>query len=109
VAAQAALAVLDVIEDEGLVGHTAAVGARLAEGLRTLSLEVRGRGLLIGAQLESPELAARTVDRLRDAGILIGRTGPRGDVLKIRPPLVFAEEHVQLLVGAAQVSLSAGD
>jgi 4-aminobutyrate aminotransferase-like enzyme/Ser/Thr protein kinase RdoA (MazF antagonist) len=109
VAARAALAVLDVIEDEGLVAHAAAVGARLADGLRTLSLDVRGRGLLVGAQLGSPELAARAVDRLRDAGILIGRTGPRGDVLKIRPPLVFAEEHVELLVGAAQVSLSAGD
>jgi 4-aminobutyrate aminotransferase-like enzyme len=49
-------------------------------------------------QLSSAELAARTVDRLREAGILIGRTGPRGDVLKIRPPLVFGEEHVALLV-----------
>jgi 4-aminobutyrate aminotransferase-like enzyme len=60
-------------------------------------------------QLESAVLAARTVDRLRDAGILIGRTGAGGDVLKIRPPLVFAEEHVELLVSAAQVSLADGD
>ena len=37
---------------------------------------------------------------MRDAGVLINRTGPRGDVLKIRPPLVFASEHVELLVGA---------
>jgi 4-aminobutyrate aminotransferase-like enzyme/Ser/Thr protein kinase RdoA (MazF antagonist) len=109
VAAQAALAVLDVIEDEGLVAHAARIGGHLADELRNLSLDVRGRGLLVGVQLDSPELAARTVDRLRDAGILIGRTGPRGDVLKIRPPLVFAEEHVELLVSAAQVSLSAGD
>jgi 4-aminobutyrate aminotransferase-like enzyme/Ser/Thr protein kinase RdoA (MazF antagonist) len=109
VAAQAALAVLDVIEDEGLVAHAATVGAQLADGLRTLAPDVRGRGLLVGVQLDSPEVATRTVDRLRDAGILVGRTGPRGDVLKIRPPLVFAEEHVELLLSAAQVSLSAGD
>jgi 4-aminobutyrate aminotransferase-like enzyme/Ser/Thr protein kinase RdoA (MazF antagonist) len=109
VAAQAALAVLDVIEDEQLVGHSAHVGARLMAELRELSFEVRGRGLLVGVQLDGPEAAAAAVDRFREAGILIGRTGPRGDVLKIRPPLVFSEEHARLLVSAAQVSLRAGD
>jgi 4-aminobutyrate aminotransferase-like enzyme/Ser/Thr protein kinase RdoA (MazF antagonist) len=99
VAAQAALAVLDVIEDERLVEHVARVGEQLLAALRELPVvEVRGRGLLVGVQLSSAELAAGTVDRLREAGILIGRTGPRGDVLKIRPPLVFREEHVALLV-----------
>jgi 4-aminobutyrate aminotransferase-like enzyme/Ser/Thr protein kinase RdoA (MazF antagonist) len=109
VAAQAALAVLEVIEDERLISHSARVGALLIDELRKLSLEVRGRGLLVGVQLSGPELAARTVDGLREAGVLIGRTGPGGDVLKIRPPLVFGEEHVELLVSAAQVWLSAGD
>jgi 4-aminobutyrate aminotransferase-like enzyme/Ser/Thr protein kinase RdoA (MazF antagonist) len=99
VAAQAALAVLDVIEDERLVEHVARVGEQLLAALRELPVvAVRGRGLLVGVQLSSAELAARTVDRLREAGVLIGRTGPRGDVLKIRPPLVFREEHVALLV-----------
>jgi len=99
VAQAAALAVLDVIEDERLVEHVARVGEQLLTALRELPVvEVRGRGLLVGVQLSSAELAARTVDRLREAGILIGRTGPRGDVLKIRPPLVFREEHVALLV-----------
>jgi 4-aminobutyrate aminotransferase-like enzyme/Ser/Thr protein kinase RdoA (MazF antagonist) len=99
VAAQAALAVLDVIEDERLVEHVARVGEHLLAALRELPVvEVRGCGLLVGVQLSSAELAARTVDRLREVGILIGRTGPHGDVLKIRPPLVFREEHVALLV-----------
>ena len=105
VAAQAALAVLDVIEDERLVAHAATIGAQLLAELRKLSLDVRGCGLLVGVQLSTPQLAARTVDRLREAGILIGRTGPRGDVLKIRPPLVFAEEHVALLVKALNQAL----
>src|SRR5262245_10391096 len=113
VAAQAALAVLDVIEDERLIGRAANVGGQLLAALRELErpeiVDVRGRGLLVGVQLATVELAARTVERLRDAGILIGRTGPKGDVLKIRPPLVFGEEHVGRLVSAAQVSLSAGD
>jgi len=105
--------VLDVIEDERLVAHAARVGARLLACLRDLPspeiVDVRGRGLLVGVELATAEAAARTADRLREAGILIGRTGPRGNVLKIRPPLVFGEEHVDLLVSAAQVSLAAGD
>jgi 4-aminobutyrate aminotransferase-like enzyme len=99
VAAQAALAVLDVIEDERLLDHVARVGSLLLSTLAELAV-VRGRGLLVGVQLDGPEEAARTVDRLRAQGILIGRTGPRGDVLKIRPPLVFDEEHVALLADA---------
>jgi 4-aminobutyrate aminotransferase-like enzyme/Ser/Thr protein kinase RdoA (MazF antagonist) len=102
VAAQAALAVLDVIEDEHMVAHAKRVGDGLIEALRQLTgpelVEVRGRGLLVGVQLSGPEVAARVVDLLREAGILIGRTGPRGDVLKIRPPLVFDEEHAAMLV-----------
>jgi 4-aminobutyrate aminotransferase-like enzyme len=61
---------------------------------------VRGRGLLIGVELESPELAEDVVNRMREAGVLINRTGPQGNVLKIRPPLVFATEHVHLPVAA---------
>jgi 4-aminobutyrate aminotransferase-like enzyme/Ser/Thr protein kinase RdoA (MazF antagonist) len=116
VAARAALAVLDVIDDERLLERVATVGERLLAELGELA-EVRGRGLLVGVQLADAEHAAGVVDRLRDAGILIGRTGPRGDVLKIRPPLVFREEHVAVLVaglrtalqGGAQVSPPAGD
>jgi 4-aminobutyrate aminotransferase-like enzyme len=104
VAAQAALAVLDVIEDERLIAHARRVGGSLLAALRDLPsqrvVEVRGRGLLVGVQLTSPELAARVVDSLREGGILIGRTGPRDDVLKIRPPLVFGEEHAAMLVDA---------
>jgi 4-aminobutyrate aminotransferase-like enzyme/Ser/Thr protein kinase RdoA (MazF antagonist) len=99
VAAQAALAVLDVIEDERLLDQVARVGSLLLSTLAELA-EVRGRGLLVGVQLDEADTAARTVDRLRTQGVLIGRTGPRGDVLKIRPPLVFAEEHVPLLAEA---------
>jgi 4-aminobutyrate aminotransferase-like enzyme len=101
VAACAALAVLDVIEDERLVEHAARVGEGLIVALRGLGIgEVRGRGLLVGVELESSELAEEVVNGMREAGVLINRTGPRGDVLKIRPPLVFASEHVEPLVGA---------
>jgi 4-aminobutyrate aminotransferase-like enzyme len=109
VAAQAALAVLNVIEDERIVAHAKRVGEHLVAALRELRsreiVEVRGRGLLVGVQLSGPEVAARAVDQLREAGILIGRTGPRDDVLKIRPPLVFDEEHAALLVDGLRRAL----
>jgi 4-aminobutyrate aminotransferase-like enzyme len=100
VAAQAALAVLDVIEDERLVEHAARVGSRLIGSLEQLGAEVRGRGLLVGVELASAEQAERVVNQLRDEGILIGRTGRDENVLKIRPPLVFADKHADQLVTA---------
>jgi len=110
VAAQAALAVLDVIEDERLVENAARVGGRLIGSLAELQapeiVEVRGRGLLVGVELESPNLAERVVNQLRDEGILIGRTGPHENVLKIRPPLVFSDEHADLLVEAVSRALA---
>jgi 4-aminobutyrate aminotransferase-like enzyme/Ser/Thr protein kinase RdoA (MazF antagonist) len=112
VAAQAALAVLEVIEDERLVEHAADVGTRLTSALRDLQrrqpavAEIRGQGLLIGVELATDPgrrghgagLAGRVVDGLRDRGILIGRTGASHNVLKIRPPLVFSDEHAAILV-----------
>ncbi|TML44314.1 MAG: aminotransferase class III-fold pyridoxal phosphate-dependent enzyme [Actinobacteria bacterium] len=106
VAAQAALAVLDVIEDERLVEQAARVGSRLANELAQLDAEVRGRGLLAGVELASSEQAERVVNELREKGILIGRTGRDDNVLKIRPPLVFADEHADALVTALAGSVS---
>ncbi|HET7567412.1 MAG TPA: aminotransferase class III-fold pyridoxal phosphate-dependent enzyme [Gaiellaceae bacterium] len=110
VAARAALAVLDAIEDERLVVRAAAVGARLRERIAALGapgvVEVRGRGQITGVELESPELAERVVNRLREERILIGRTGRRDDTLKIRPPLVSGDEHADLLVDALARALA---
>jgi 4-aminobutyrate aminotransferase-like enzyme len=101
VAARAALAVLDVIDDERLIQNAKRVGEELIETLRTLDIgKVRGRGLLVGVELESAEVAEQVVNRMRDAGVLINRTGASGNVLKIRPPLVFKTEHVELLTKA---------
>jgi 4-aminobutyrate aminotransferase-like enzyme len=106
VAARAALAVLDVIDDERLVGNAKRVGEELLDALRGLEVgEVRGRGLLVGVELGNAELAERVVDEMRDAGVLINRTGPRGNVLKIRPPLVFTSEHADLLLEAIRAAL----
>jgi 4-aminobutyrate aminotransferase-like enzyme len=104
VAAQAALAVLDVIEDERLVSHAKHVGKLLRSRIVALGhpaiREVRGVGLLIGVELDEPARARAVVDAMRRDGVLVGRTGPRGDTLKIRPPLVFGDSHVHRLTAS---------
>ena len=67
---------------------------------------VRGSGLIAGVAILGPDgapdprLAAQIVDGLADAGVLAGRTGPGGTVLKVRPPLVWRESHVSEFVTA---------
>ncbi len=111
VAAAAAMAVLEVIEGEGLVANAQAMGTRLLAGLETLKSrhacigDVRGAGLFVGVEFSTPggtepdrEITSRVVNGLRERGVLIGTAGPHGNVLKIRPPLCIAAEEVDLLV-----------
>jgi 4-aminobutyrate aminotransferase-like enzyme/Ser/Thr protein kinase RdoA (MazF antagonist) len=102
VACVAALAVLDVIEDEELVANAASTGGYLMAELRGLGhpsiADVRGRGLLIGVEFDAPGAARPVANELRRRGVLVGATGPTGAVLKIRPPLVFRREHADLLL-----------
>jgi 4-aminobutyrate aminotransferase-like enzyme/Ser/Thr protein kinase RdoA (MazF antagonist) len=109
VAAQAALAVLDVIDDERIVENAKRVGDLLRSRIVALRhpaiRDVRGLGLLVGVELDDEARARAVVDALRRDGVLIGRTGPRENVLKIRPPLVFGEAHVDLLVAGLERAL----
>jgi 4-aminobutyrate aminotransferase-like enzyme len=99
----AAAAVLDVIEDEGLVANARVVGRALRDGIRMLAADhavlgdVRGAGLYVGADLvdpatgaPAPALATRIVNGLRERRVLISASGPHAATLKIRPPLPFA-------------------
>ena len=100
------LAVLDVLEDEGLQERARRVGRHLARGLRRLQErhpligDVRGSGLFLGVELvrdretlePAAEEAAYVVERLRERGVLTGTDGPHHNVLKLRPPLVFGED-----------------
>ena len=112
VACAAALAVLAVVEDEGLAANAARVGSYLRQGLLTLAErhpligDVRGEGLLLGVELadEARQPAAgharKITEAMRERGILLSATGPAGNVLKIRPPLVFEREHADILLQA---------
>ena len=53
----------------------------------------------------APDAAARIRERLRGNGVLLGTTGPHGNVLKIRPPLVFGRRHADLLLQTLRESL----
>ena len=118
VAARAATAVLEVIEYDGLVEQVGRVGSTLTWLLAELREQhpliraVRAHGTLVGVELGatgfagSAEVATLTANGLRRRGVLVGRTGPRFDVLKIRPPLVFSEEHAAMLADALDATLT---
>jgi 4-aminobutyrate aminotransferase-like enzyme/Ser/Thr protein kinase RdoA (MazF antagonist) len=112
VACAAALAVLDVIDEEGLIANAAKVGGWLRGAIADLAArhpviaDVRGRGLMIGCELVSDaqtrqparDLAARVKDGMRERGVLIGTTGRAGNTLKIRPPLSIRRDEAKLIV-----------
>jgi 4-aminobutyrate aminotransferase-like enzyme len=109
VSCAAGLAVLDVVEQEGLQERAARVGGLLRSQIEKLAEQqaligdVRGSGLFIGVELvrdhATLEPAAKettaVVNQMRELGVLVGIDGPLGNVLKIRPPLVFDENHAQ--------------
>lgn len=117
----AGIAVLDVIEREGLMESARATGDYLRRGLSELMNrhdwigDVRGRGLLVGVELvrdqgtlEPAEAETRWVlNHMRENAVLVGREGPHGNVLKIRPPLAFRREHADILVNALDEALTA--
>ena len=89
----AALAVLNVVEEEGLLEHAAAMGTRFADGLASIfgPETVRGRGLLIGVELGKPVSKELTGAALKH-GLLVNNPTP--GVLRIAPPLVITPDEV---------------
>jgi 4-aminobutyrate aminotransferase-like enzyme len=118
VACAAGLAVLDVIEEEGLVARAAAVGEELRAALRDLAArhpaiaDVRGRGLMTAVELVDPATGAPATarardvrDELRERGVLTGTTRREKNVLKIRPPLCITPDEAQTIVQALDAAL----
>ena len=109
-ACRAALAVLDVIEKEGLIAHVERVGAHLRSEVDALSARVpgltgaRGRGLLAGVGVD-PSVIDRTaiIDRCRKLGLLITQAGP--DALRFTPPYIVSRSHVDDAVATLERAL----
>lgn len=118
-ACAAALATLDVVEEEGLQANARAVGRHLLDGLSGLASrhpligDVRGAGLFIGVELvrdratlePAGSAAGEVANRMRDRGVLLGTDGPHHNVLKIRPPLCFTVADADLLLAALDGAL----
>ena len=112
VSAAIGLAVLDVIEEEGLRAHARDTGERLLAGLRELAVhheaigDVRGLGLFIGVELvrdretrePHPELARDLADLAAERGVLLSTDGTFRNVMKIKPPLVFSDADADRLI-----------
>jgi acetylornithine/N-succinyldiaminopimelate aminotransferase len=94
VACAAALAVLDTIERDGLLGQAARVGGQLAAGITAaghpLVAGVRGRGLWLAMVLTGP-VAADAEAACRSAGYLVNAVQP--DAIRLAPPLILSSDE----------------
>jgi acetylornithine/N-succinyldiaminopimelate aminotransferase len=93
-ACSAALAVLKVIEEEGLVGHAAEMGDLLAAGLEELDgvTLVRGRGLMQAAVFEQP-IARQLQMRCLEEGVIVNAVDDH--TVRLVPPLIIQPEDVE--------------
>lgn len=114
-----AKAVLEVIDDEGLQENSRVVGGRFVDGLRRLADkhdvigDVRGRGLMLGVDLvkdratrePSKEAAVKVFEDARDLGLLIGKGGYHGNVLRIKPPMCLTAADADFALEVLDVCL----
>jgi len=120
VACAAGNAVIDVIERDELIENGREVGDYLRDSLRELANtqsligNVRGAGMLAGlefvtdrdARTPATEETRALLELMRQRHVLVGKEGRYGNILKLRPPLVFQREHVDQFVSALDDSLS---
>jgi acetylornithine aminotransferase len=98
VAAAAALAVISTIEKDDLLGNAREVGDVLRNGLAHQSVtEIRGRGLLIGLDLDRP-VAGRVVAEALDRGFIINNCSP--ERVRLAPPLVLTTSQAEEFLAA---------
>jgi alanine-glyoxylate transaminase/(R)-3-amino-2-methylpropionate-pyruvate transaminase len=117
----AGLAVLEVIEEEGLQENSRVVGGHFKSGLEELQQrhplvgDVRGMGLMLGVELvrdrESKEPAtaetAVVLEEARSMGVLVGKGGLFGNVLRIKPPMCITRDDVDFALAVLDRALAA--
>jgi predicted acetylornithine/succinylornithine family transaminase len=107
----AGLAVLDVIDDEGLLERVRELGERLRHALADLPgvVEVRGRGLMLAFELDPdyrPGAADIVVRALREQRLVLNATGPT--TVRLLPPLLIDEAQADDAVGRLRAVLTDG-
>jgi len=99
-----AIAVIDAIEKEGLLEHITKVGGYFEEQLRVLAAkhdcikDVRGKGLMLAAELDNADLAKQAVAEMLKRRILINSTSDT--VLRFLPPYILEQKHVDEAIKA---------
>lgn len=113
-------AVLDVIEEEGLQENARVVGGHLKAGLKELQErhealgDVRGMGLMLGLDLVSDregrtpdrEAAIEVQEHARKLGLLVGRGGLEGNVIRLKPPLCVTREDGDFMIEVFDAALT---
>jgi alanine-glyoxylate transaminase/(R)-3-amino-2-methylpropionate-pyruvate transaminase len=113
-------AVLRAIEEDQTQQHAQEVGAYIKEKLHSLQTkydiigDVRGKGLMLGVELvkdritkqPADEEAGRAVETARDHGVIIGKGGAMGNMLRINPPLCIQKDDVDYVIEVLDQSLS---
>jgi 4-aminobutyrate aminotransferase-like enzyme/Ser/Thr protein kinase RdoA (MazF antagonist) len=122
VSCEVGMAVLDQIEDRDLQHHAVVVGGHFKRSLEDLGRrheaigDVRGEGLYLGVDLvrdrrtrePDKQLAHRIAEQMKDEGIIVIPTGTGDNVLKLKPPMVFAEADVDRFVATLDQLLTDG-
>jgi acetylornithine/N-succinyldiaminopimelate aminotransferase len=99
-----AIAVIDTIDRDGLLAHVTEVGDYFQQQLVSLAgkhdaiVDVRGKGLMLAAELDSADLAKLTVQEMLNRKILINCTSDT--VLRFLPPFILQKEHVDQAIAA---------
>jgi alanine-glyoxylate transaminase / (R)-3-amino-2-methylpropionate-pyruvate transaminase len=113
-------AVLEVIEEEGLQAHAHALGEYFMRGLQKLADkhpligDVRGMGLMLGVELvkdraskePANEACAAIFERAKEMGLLIGKGGLYGNVLRIKPPMCIQQADVDFALNVLDIALT---
>src|SRR5262249_16765062 len=109
VGAAAALATLQVIEEEDLLNHSRHEGARLAKALQSLNyrsiVEVRGLGLLVGIEMAEANTAEAVIYECLSRGLSFKVSS--GTVLTLTPPLTISSEELDIAIDILAQSIEA--